>query len=101
MLQREAPDDYVVGTGEAHSVREFVEIAFDHAGLDWRRHVVIDPKLFRPAEVDLLVADATKARRVLGWRPEVGFEQLVRRMVDADLEKCRVQSAECRMKMAG
>jgi GDPmannose 4,6-dehydratase len=101
MLQRDDPDDYVVGTGEAHSVGEFVEVAFGHAGLDWRRYVVIDPKLFRPAEVDLLLADAAKARRVLGWRPAVGFEQLVRRMVDADLEKCGVQSAERRTKMAG
>ncbi len=85
MLQQNRPDDYVVGTGETHSVREFVEIAFGHAGLDWRRHVVVDPQFYRPAEVDLLLADPSRARNALGWRPEVSFEQLVRRMVDADL----------------
>ncbi|HJT77708.1 MAG TPA: GDP-mannose 4,6-dehydratase, partial [Gemmataceae bacterium] len=85
MLQQDRPDDYVVGTGETHSVREFVEIAFGHAGLDWRRHVVVDPQFYRPAEVDLLLADPSRARNALGWRPEVSFEELVRRMVDADL----------------
>ncbi len=88
MLQQERPDDYVVGTGENHSVREFVETAFAYAGLDWQRHVVIDPQLYRPAEVDTLLADSAKARRVLGWRPEVSFEELVRLMVDADLQEC-------------
>ena len=77
--------DYVVGTGEAHSVREFMEAAFAHAGLDWRRHVEIDPRYFRPAEVDDLRADSAKARRVLGWQPRVGFGELVRMMVDADI----------------
>jgi GDPmannose 4,6-dehydratase len=85
MLQQERPDDFVVGSGKTHSVEEFVQIAFDHVGLDWRRHVVIDPQLYRPAEVDLLQSDPSKARRVLGWRPKVSFEQLVTRMVDADL----------------
>jgi GDPmannose 4,6-dehydratase len=87
MLQQPGPDDYVIGTGETHSVRELVELAFGHAGLDWRRYVVSDPKFQRPAEVDLLLADPAKARRQLGWRPKVGFGQLVAMMVDADLER--------------
>ncbi|MDW8068929.1 MAG: GDP-mannose 4,6-dehydratase [Anaerolineae bacterium] len=86
MLQQPAPDDYVVGTGETHSVRELCEIAFAHVGLDWRDYVVQDPRYMRPAEVDLLVADPSKARRVLGWEPTVSFEELVRMMVDADLQ---------------
>jgi len=86
MLQQPRPDDFVVGTGETHSVQEFVEIAFDHAGLDWRKHVVIDPKFYRPAEVDLLLADASKARHTLGWKPTVSFEHLVKMMVDEDLK---------------
>jgi GDPmannose 4,6-dehydratase len=86
MLQQEQPDDYVVGTGQAHSVREVAELAFGHVGLPWREHVEISADLLRPAEVDLLEADATKARTVLGWSPEVSFEDLVRMMVDADLE---------------
>jgi GDPmannose 4,6-dehydratase len=85
ILQQDAPDDYVIATGQTHSVREFCEIAFDHVGLRWRDHVVQDQRFIRPAEVDTLVGDAAKARRVLGWAPEVGFEELVRRMVDADL----------------
>jgi GDPmannose 4,6-dehydratase len=85
MLQQDKPDDYVVGTGEAHSVAEFVQLAFAHADLDWEEHVVVDPKLYRPAEVDLLLADPTKANRRLGWRPMLGFAQLVRLMVDEDL----------------
>lgn len=83
-LQQPAPDDYVIATGETHSVREFLEAAFSYAGLDWRKHVEIDPRYFRPAEVDLLVGDATKAREKLGWAPRVRFEELVRKMVDAD-----------------
>src|SRR5262249_52547446 len=74
MLQQDQPDDYVIGTGETHSVEEFVRIAFDHAGLDWRRHVVIDPRFYRPAEVDLLLGDASKARRQLGWQPQMSFD---------------------------
>lgn len=85
MLQQGEPDDYVVGTGETHTVEEFVEIAFNRAGLNWRDHVVIDPAFYRPAEVDLLLADPTKARMQLGWEPEVGFKALVEMMVDADL----------------
>jgi GDPmannose 4,6-dehydratase len=85
MLQQQTPDDYVVGTGETHTVREFCEIAFDHVGLDWQSHVVVDPKFFRPAEVDLLWSDPAKAKTKLGWEPEVSFEGLVRMMVDADL----------------
>lgn len=87
MLQQDHPEDYVVGTGETHSVEEFVEIAFDRARLDWQKHVVIDPQLYRPAEVDVLLADATKARSALGWRPAVSFEHLVRMMVDEDLAR--------------
>jgi GDPmannose 4,6-dehydratase len=87
MLQQPAPEDYVVGTGIAHSVRDVVEIAFAHAGLDWRKHVVLDPRFLRPAEVDVLLADATKARTRLGWAPTVTFERLVCSMVDADLER--------------
>jgi GDPmannose 4,6-dehydratase len=85
MLQQDHPDDYVIGTGQTHTVQEFVEIAFARAGLDWRAHVVVDPQFYRPAEVDLLLGDATKARRTLGWRPEVSFAQLVEMMVDGDL----------------
>jgi GDPmannose 4,6-dehydratase len=87
MMQRDEPTDYVVATGEAHSVREFVDIAFDHVGLDPERHVVVDPRFERPAEVDHLVGDASRARRELGWEPRVSFENLVRMMVDADLER--------------
>jgi GDPmannose 4,6-dehydratase len=87
MLQQPEPRDYVIGTGRTHSVRELVEIAFGHVGLDWRAHVVTDPGLLRPAEVDLLVADASKARAELGWAPSVSFEELVRMMVDADVAR--------------
>jgi GDPmannose 4,6-dehydratase len=87
MLQQPKPDDYVVAMGETHSVRELVEVAFDHVGLDWQKYVVSDPAFYRPAEVDLLIGDPAKAKRVLGWKPEVSFEQLVRMMVDADLRR--------------
>ncbi len=89
MLQQPEPEDFVIATGEDHSVREFIEAAFEHAGLDWQKHVVIDPALIRPAEVDHLLGDATKARTRLGWRPEVDFQGLVRMMVDADIERYR------------
>ncbi len=89
MLQQDAPDDYVVATGEKHSVRQLVELAFAHVGLDWQAHVETDPSLFRPAEVNTLRGDAAKARKVLGWRPEVDFPGLVRMMVDADLARVR------------
>ncbi|MDQ0284961.1 GDPmannose 4,6-dehydratase [Desulfofundulus luciae] len=87
MLQQDEPDDYVIATGETHSVRELVEIAFSHAGLDWRKYVVVDPRLYRPAEVDLLQGDYSKARSKLGWEPRVSFPELVRMMVDADLAR--------------
>jgi len=85
MLQRDAAGDYVIATGETNSVRRCVEVAFDHVGLPWQHHLVIDDALKRPAEVDLLVGDAGKAERELGWRPRTRFEQLIRLMVDADL----------------
>jgi GDPmannose 4,6-dehydratase len=86
MLQQNKPDDFVIATGQTHSVRELVEVAFDHVGLDWREHVVQDPALTRPAEVDALVGDATRARERLGWKPRIGFADLIRLMVDADLQ---------------
>jgi GDPmannose 4,6-dehydratase len=85
MLQQDAPDDYVIATGETHSVREFLEEAFAYAGLDWQRHVEINPRYFRPTEVDLLIGDPSKARAKLGWKPTTGFRDLVRLMVDADV----------------
>src|SRR3954465_4499327 len=87
MLQQDRADDYVIATGRTHAVRELVEVAFDHAGLDWKRYVRLDPKFLRPAEVDHLIGDASKARAALGWRPEVDFSGLVRMMVDADLAR--------------
>ncbi|MCD4703685.1 MAG: GDP-mannose 4,6-dehydratase [Methanosarcinaceae archaeon] len=89
MLQHDTPDDYVVSTGETHSVREFVELTFSSLGLDWEKYVVIDPKFVRPAEVQLLLGDATKARDVLGWEPNVRFEELVSMMVEADVERLK------------
>ena len=86
MLQQDAPEDFVICTGETHSVREFCEVAFGHAGLNWEDHVVIDEAFFRPAEVDLLIGDATKADEMLGWKPETSFESLVTMMVDADID---------------
>jgi len=89
MLQQPAPDDYVVATGETHSVRELCQIAFSHVGLDWQKFVVVDPQFFRPAEVDLLLGDATKARTVLKWSPTRTFGQVVREMVDEDMRRAR------------
>ncbi|HUH97496.1 MAG TPA: GDP-mannose 4,6-dehydratase [Anaerolineales bacterium] len=89
MLQREKPDNYVVGTGETHSVREFCELAFGHVGLDYNQHVVRDPLYYRPAEVDELVSDPKKAGNVLGWEPTMNFSQLVHMMVDADIERLK------------
>jgi len=86
MLQQPKPDDYVIATGQTHAVREFLEEAFGYLGLDWRKHVQIDPRYFRPSEVDVLVGDASKAARQLGWKPAVTFKELVRIMIDADLE---------------
>ncbi len=86
MLQQDTPEDFVIATGESHSVREFLAAAFSHADLDWREYVEIDPRYFRPTEVDFLLGDADKARRILGWQPKVNFPELVRIMVDADLQ---------------
>jgi GDPmannose 4,6-dehydratase len=86
MLQADKPDDYVIATGETHSVREFLELAFGRVQLDWRTYVKIDPKYYRPTEVDLLIGDATKANKSLGWTPKVRFEELAHMMVDADLQ---------------
>jgi GDPmannose 4,6-dehydratase len=86
MLQQDEADDYVIGTGETHTIRELVELSFARAGIDdWEKYVVQDPQFFRPAEVDLLIADPTKARTVLGWKPKVSFPELVNMMVDAEL----------------
>ena len=85
MLQQDRPDDYVLATNETHSVREFVQLAFERVGLDWKEFVKHDSRYERPAEVDLLIGDATKAKKLLNWEPQVRFEELVRIMVDADL----------------
>jgi GDPmannose 4,6-dehydratase len=85
MLQQDEPDDYVIATGETHSVREFLDEAFGHLDLDWKPYVEIDPRYFRPAEVDLLIGDSSKARKKLGWEPKITFKELARMMVDADL----------------
>jgi GDPmannose 4,6-dehydratase len=93
MLQQDEPDDYVVSSDETHTVREVCEIAFEHAGLDWSKHVAVDPKFYRPAEVHLLLGNSSKARRQLGWQPEVSFPELIRQMVDADIDRveCELQ----------
>ena len=90
MLQQDEPEDYVISTDETHSVKELVEIAFEHAGLNWKDYVVIDPKFVRPAEVDLLLGDSNKARNKLKWQTKVGFEELVKMMVDYDVERYKV-----------
>jgi GDPmannose 4,6-dehydratase len=87
MLQQDQPDDFVIATGETHSVRELVEVAFSHAGLDWEKHVTLDQRFLRPAEVDLLIGTAEKAKQKLGWSPTVDFAGLVKMMVDADLKR--------------
>ncbi len=92
MLQQDTPEDYVVASGETHTVRELIEIAFGHAGLDWQQYTVQDPAFMRPAEVDLLLGDPTKARTRLGWTPELDFPGLITRMVDFDLKRCRGQA---------
>ena len=96
MLQQDEPDDYVVATGTSRTIGEFCEVAFAHVGLDWRQYVVVDERFLRPAEVYTLLGDATKAREKLGWEPEVGFEEMVRQMVDWDLEQVAHQSAAVR-----
>jgi GDPmannose 4,6-dehydratase len=95
MLQQDTADDFVIGTGETHTVREFLEAAFAHAGLDWRAHVAIDPRYYRPAEVDFLQANAEKARRALDWCPKVRFHELVRLMVDAELAALVAEASAC------
>lgn len=92
MLQQDKPDDYVIGTGETHSVREFMEAAFTYMNLDWQDYVEIDPVYFRPTEVEALKADSSKAKRELGWAPKVSFKEVVKIMVDADLEAAGLQS---------
>lgn len=86
MLQQPEPDDYVIATGETHTVREFLDVAFSHLGLDWQQYVKIDPKYYRPTEVDLLLGDSSKAKKLLQWEPKVRFQELARMMVEADLE---------------
>jgi GDPmannose 4,6-dehydratase len=93
MLQQPEPDDYVIATGQTHSVREFCEIAFGYLGLDYRDFVVQDERFFRPAEVDLLVGDAGKARQKLGWQPTVSFEDMIRLMVDYDLAALKKENS--------
>jgi GDPmannose 4,6-dehydratase len=90
MLQQEKADDYVIGTGETHSVREFCEMAFNHVGLDYRNFVTQDPQFMRPSEVDYLISDSSKAKKILGWEPKVRFADLVKMMVDADLDRYKV-----------
>ena len=86
MLQQEKPDDYVIATNETHSIREFLDVAFEHAGMDWKKYVEIDERYYRPAEVDLLIGDPSKAKRQLGWEPKTKFVDLVKLMVDADIK---------------
>ena len=91
MLQQDKPEDYVIGTGESHSVREFIEKAFEYAGLDFEKYVSFDPKFFRPAEVDDLIADTKKAQKVLGWKPKIGFDELMKIMVDSDMRAVGIE----------
>lgn len=94
MLQQESPDDYVVATGETHAISEFLDIAFEHVNLDWHSYVEFDPRYLRPAEVDLLIGDPTKAKQALGWEPTVSFEELVKLMVEADLEAVGIRHSD-------
>jgi GDPmannose 4,6-dehydratase len=89
MLQQPEPDDYVISTNQTHSVKEFLEVAFDHVGLDWEKYVEIDSRYFRPAEVDLLIGDYSKAKQKLGWEPKTKFVEVAKLMVDADVELLR------------
>jgi len=100
MLQQDQADDYVIATNETHSVKEFLEVAFGHVGLDWRKYVEIDPKYYRPAEVDLLIGDASKANKKLGWRPKTTFKELAKLMVDADVKLLK-DHREGRIRVAG
>ena len=87
MLQQDKPDDYVISTGITHSVRDLVQIAFNYVNLNWEDYVIVDPKFVRPAEVEILLGDSTKALKKLGWAPETSFEELIKMMIDADLER--------------
>jgi GDPmannose 4,6-dehydratase len=87
MLQQDSPDDYVIATGETHTVERLVDVAFSHAGLKWKDYVRQDPAFLRPAEVDLLIGDPSKAHKQLGWKPRVSFEQMIQMMVDSDIER--------------
>jgi GDPmannose 4,6-dehydratase len=100
MLQQDQPDDYVIATGETHSVKEFLEVAFAHVGLDWKKYVEIDAKYFRPAEVDLLIGDYSKAKKKLGWEPKTRFEELTKLMVDEDVRRLK-EHREGRSKLVG
>ena len=91
MLQQDTPDDYVISTGETHSVERLVDVAFSAADLDWNEHVVIDQKFIRPAEVNILIGDASKAKKALGWEPEVTFEQMIHMMVESDIERLKIK----------
>ena len=91
MLQQEEPDAYVIATGESHTVRELLELAFGHVHLDWKKHVKNDPRYYRPTEVDQLVGDASKAKRKLGWEPKVSFKELITMMVESDLKAERLK----------
>jgi GDPmannose 4,6-dehydratase len=86
MLQQDQPEDYVIATNETHSIREFLDVAFGHVGLDWQKYVEIDPRYYRPAEVELLIGDYSKARKKLGWEPKTKFSDLAKLMVDADIQ---------------
>jgi GDPmannose 4,6-dehydratase len=94
MLQQKEPEDFVIATGKNHTVRQLAEIAFDHVGLDYRKHVEVDPRFVRPAEVDVLLGDSSQAQKKLGWKPEVSFEQLIQMMMDADLERVQRETRE-------
>ncbi len=100
MLQQDEPDDYVIATNETHSVKEFLEVAFGHVGLDWRKYVEIDSRYYRPAEVDLLIGDPAKAKKKLGWQPKTTFAELTKLMVDADVKLLK-DHREGRIKVAG
>jgi GDPmannose 4,6-dehydratase len=100
MLQQDKPDDYVVATGETHSIREFLDLAFGHARIDWKKHVEIDPRYYRPAEVDILIGDYSKAKKILGWEPKTKFPELVKLMVEADI-KLLQDHREGRIKVTG
>jgi GDPmannose 4,6-dehydratase len=89
MLQQPTPDDYVIATGQTHTIRELLDVAFGHVGLDWHNYVGVDKKYFRPTEVDVLLGDASKAKRVLGWEPKIRFKELIEEMVDADIREAQ------------